>query len=122
MRASVLFKCYNLDDSSSSSLYSGSGSNQGIRGVSRGEQRGVSLVGGGSHSKNAAGASKLVLSKRYGLDDSSSSSSNLGSGGWSDDNSMAEEGASLAKPDKDGVTPLVLFGEGAEIDPLDKEK
>jgi hypothetical protein len=52
-----------------------------------------------------------VHSKRYDLDDYSSSSLNSGSGRWLDDDSMPEEGAPLAKPDKDGVVPLVLFGE-----------
>jgi hypothetical protein len=120
--ASALSKCYNLDDSSSSSSYSGSCGTQGIQGVSHGEQRGVSLVGGGSCSGITAGASKLVLSKRYDLDNSSSSSLNLGSGRWSNEDSMAEESASLAKPDEDGVAPLALFGEVAEIALLDKEE
>jgi hypothetical protein len=86
-----------------------------IRGVSCGGRRDVSPGVGGSQSGSAVGASKLMLSKRYDLDNSSSSSLNLGSGGWSDGNLMPEEGAPLAKPDEDGVAPLALFGEELAI-------
>jgi hypothetical protein len=120
--ASAFSKCYDLDDSSSSSLYSGSGSARGIWGISCGEQRGVSPIGGGSCSGNAAWASKLMLSKRYNLDDTSSSSLNSGSGRWSNEDSMAEEGASFVKPDEDGVASLALFCEVMEIDPFYKEE